>query len=64
MSEFNLNYHFTNKTISFYFSKIFHIYLLIPFDSTNDQNSMRRVTSGYIYTLKIQLDIKEKLETV
>ena len=33
---------------------------MTPIDSTNDQNTMRRVIYGYIYTLRIKIPIKEK----
>ena len=33
---------------------------MIPIDSTNDQNTMRRVIEGYIYTLTTKISIKEK----
>ena len=33
---------------------------MIPIDSTNDQNTMHRVIKGYIYTLTINICIKEK----
>ena len=33
---------------------------MTPVDSTNDQNPVRRVVEGYIYTLTIKIRIKEK----
>ena len=36
---------------------------MIPIDSTNDQNAMRRVISGYMHTLTVKIRIKEKNET-
>ena len=36
------------------------IYLLVPIDFTNHQNTMCRVIWGYIYTLKIKTRVEEK----
>ena len=33
---------------------------MTPIDSTNDQNTMRRATQGYIYTLTTKIRINEK----
>ena len=33
---------------------------MTPIDSTNDQNTVRRVIYGYSYTLTIKIRIKEK----
>ena len=36
------------------------IYLMTPIHSTKDQNTLRRIIQGYIYTLAIKIHIKEK----
>ena len=48
------------NTILFSVSKISFIFLTTPIDSANDENTMRRVILGYIYTLTIKIPIKEK----
>ena len=37
---------------------------MTPIDSTNDQNTVRRVILDYMHTLTIKLHINEKLKTV
>ena len=42
----------------FLMSKIYCTHLVAPIDFTNDQNTIRRVFWGYIYTSKIKIHVK------
>ena len=48
------------KNDIFSVSKISSLYLATPIDFTDDQNNVRKVIWGYIYTLTIRIRIKDE----
>ena len=58
-----LGYGIITQGIPSFFSviEISFIYLMVPIDCTNDQNTIGRVIYGFTYTLAIKIRIKAKI---